>query len=197
MAQMVIWMLAIAGSTAALVITAAANMHYIHMAIAAVMAIFMALLASRENKDAIATQANESAMASLNARYMGLVWTWGALVLFITYALILKWNEWLGFFIAFMVAAGLCLFFSALLSKDAEQGKADRSLLDIAWYLSVAQLVGMIITMLGLLIDGKMWRFLNPRFTDWAANNVFFFGALALAVISWLGIQASRRARGS
>jgi hypothetical protein len=48
----------------------------------------------------------------------------------------------------------------------------------------MSQLAGMILVVVGLLIDGKMVRFLDPRYTDWAANNVFFFGALALAAIS-------------
>jgi hypothetical protein len=43
--------------------------------------------------------------------------------------------------------------------------------------------------MVGLLIDGKMWRFFTvpgqkPGSQDWGANNFFFFGALAQALIS-------------
>jgi hypothetical protein len=63
-----------------------------------------------------------------------------------------------------------------------------------ARFLAILQLVGMIVVMLGLLIDGKMVRFLNPRHTDWAANNIFFFGALALAVISGYGLKANKHA---
>jgi hypothetical protein len=40
------------------------------------------------------------------------------------------------------------------------------------------------------LIDGKMVRYQTPRFTDWAANNVFFFGAMALAAISFNALRA-------
>jgi hypothetical protein len=49
-----------------------------------------------------------------------------------------------------------------------------------------------VIAVLGLLIDGKMTRFLIPRYTDWAANNVFFFGALAVAAISANALRANR-----
>ncbi len=45
--------------------------------------------------------------------------------------------------------------------------------------------------MIGLIIDGKMTRFLVPRHGDWAANNIFFGGALALAVISAYALKAS------
>ena len=48
-----------------------------------------------------------------------------------------------------------------------------------------------LVVMVGLLIDGKMTRFLVPRHGDWAANNIFFFGALALAVISAYALKTS------
>jgi hypothetical protein len=38
-----------------------------------------------------------------------------------------------------------------------------------------------------------MSRFLTPRYTDWAANNVFFFGALAVGVISANALRQTRR----
>ena len=37
---------------------------------------------------------------------MGLVWTWGAVALFVTYNFILSWKEWFPFFMAFVLAAG-------------------------------------------------------------------------------------------
>ena len=46
--------------------------------------------------------------------------------------------------------------------------------------------------MLGLIVDGKMTRFLNPKYGDWAANNIFFFGALASPAISLNALLASR-----
>ena len=67
-------------------------------------------------------------------------------------------------------------------------------MLRIARYLAIVQLAGMVITMLGLIIDGKMVRFLTPRFTDWTANNIFFFGALGIAVISAYALQHNKHA---
>ena len=66
-------------------------------------------------------------------------------------------------------------------------------MLRIARYLAIVQLVGMVVTMLGLIIDGKMVRFLTLRFTDWAANNVFF-GALGIAVISAYALRNNKHA---
>jgi hypothetical protein len=72
--------------------------------------------------------------------------------------------------------------------------KKDATMLRRARYLALIQFVGMIVVMLGLLIDGKMVRFLNPRHTDWAANNIFFFGALALAAISGYALKTNKHA---
>jgi hypothetical protein len=112
------------------------------------------------------------------------IWSWGALALAVTYGTqVLVWKEWWRFCIGFGAAAGLCWLFSFTLDSDAEKGgEADAAMLRLARYVAMVQLFGMVVTMLGLVIDGKMIRFLNPRFTDWAANNVFFFGAMALAL---------------
>jgi hypothetical protein len=195
---MLFGMLGIGASLALLVATAASrplglHMAYIHMAVAAAVSIGLALVAIRENLSLRRVGAAKSAIASSTARHMGIVWTWGALVLAATYATgVLVWREWWQFLLAFAVAAGLCLLFSAALDKDARAGREDKTMLKLGRLLAIVQLVGMVIAVLGLLIDGKMTRFLNPRYTDWAANNVFFFGALAVAAISANALRASR-----
>jgi hypothetical protein len=105
---------------------------------------------------------------------------------------VLVWKEWWQFFLAFAVGAGLCLYFSAALDKDARAGREDETMLRLGRYLAIVQLAGMVIAVLGLLIDGKMSRFLTPRYTDWAANDVFFFGALAVGVISANALRQTR-----
>ena len=190
MVSMVVAILAIGAATAGMVIAAAAQMHVTHMALSAVMAMFLAFVASRENDKALAKGENASTIGAINARYMGLVWVWGAVVLVITYGSVLEWKEWWQFFAVTVVIAGLCLFFSAILNKDASSGSEDSTMLKIARYLAIAQLIGMSIAAVGLILDGKLVRYQNPRYTDWAANNVFFFGALALAMISFIAIRS-------
>jgi hypothetical protein len=195
---MAFWMLGIAVSVAGMVLAAASRSTgvqaaYAHLVIAAGVSILFALKAIQDTRELAARGQSRSAVAASSARYMGLIWAWGALGLFVTYGLgVLSWREWQSFFMAFVVAAGLCLFFSATLNKDATAGKDDPTMLKLAYYLAIVQLVGMGATMLGLIIDGKMTRFLNPRFTDWAANNIFFFGALALTAVSAYAIKAHR-----
>jgi nitric oxide reductase large subunit len=86
------------------------------------------------------------------------------------------------------------MFFAILLTREAEQDTEDPALLNLARILAIVQLAGMLAIMVGLLIDGKMQRFVGAKVhSDWAANNVFFFGAMALALISWMAIKANRR----
>ncbi len=85
-----------------------------------------------------------------------------------------------------MLAAGavaaLCLLFASMMWKDAAAGRQDDTILNIARYLTIGQLAGMVIAMVGMVIDDKMPR--DPQQPDWAANGIFFFGAAALAAIS-------------
>ncbi|MGE8941700.1 hypothetical protein ACO2I3_07295 [Leptospira interrogans] len=196
----VMTLFAVAASLALLVATAAFRVDsvqwaYLHMMIAAVTAILLAAVAVRRCRVLLDNGASASAVASSNAWYMGLIWTWGVLALLFTYGTgILRWSEWWHFLIGFAVAAGLSLYFASVLGKDAEAGREDETRLRNARILAKVQLVGMVITMLGLLIDGKMVRFFTLRFTDWAANNVFFFGAMAIAIISAYALRNNKHA---
>lgn len=194
---MTLWISSIVVSVALLVFTASAkaanpDMAYAHMGIAAATAVCFALLAVNGMRKLVEAGATRTAISAGSAWFMSYVWIWGTLGLLITYAFgVAAWHEWLSFFLAFAVAGAAALFFANLLQRDADAGKSDEAILKVSRYLAWAQLGGMVIVMLGLLIDGKMTRFLVPRHGDWAANNIFFFGALALAVISAYALKAS------
>lgn len=194
---MVFWMLSIAVSVAVLVLSAAmraqagVQMAYTHMAMTAAISIAFALMYIREAEMLRSSGAKDGEIAANTARYFGLVWAWGALALIVTYGTgILVWKEWFHFFGGFFLAAGLCLFMSATLKKDVAEGREDATMMKIGRYLAIFQLVGMIVTMLGLWLDSKMTRYLDPRHQDWAANNIFFFGALAIAAIGAYALLA-------
>ena len=130
MQSMVIWMLGIGISIAAMVVTAALKWHYIHMLVAALVSILVALSAFQETRADAEGRADMGHLASTNLRYIGLVWTWGALAIFVTYAFkILEWREWLHFFIGLLVLAGLSLFLSATLRKDSDAKDSDPTML--------------------------------------------------------------------
>jgi hypothetical protein len=173
-----------------LVLTAAGReldirLAYAHMGVAAIVAAVFFMSFARTNMALRAESAGESRIAANTSRYLGLVWAWGALVLASTYGTgVLPWREWPTFLVACVLLSGLCLFFAATLEKDARAGRDDAAMLKLGRILAIVLLVSMLATMAGLLIDGKMSRFLTPRFTDWAANNVFFFGAMSMAMIT-------------
>ncbi len=194
MSAMIIWILGLAVGTAAMIVSAAMRLHYVHMGATAVISIFIALAAHSQNRAAIAANASPAEISSLNARFMGIVWTWGALALLVTYLFVLSWREWWQFFIVFAVLACICLLFAVMLRGEGASRGGDETFLKLARYLAIAQLVGAILVMIGLLVDGKMWRFKTAAgqrvgWEDWAGNNIFFFGALALASISWLALK--------
>lgn len=188
--SLVAWMLAIAISVAALVISAASRsgdvaMGYAHMAVAAGVSIFFALYAIHHMQKIASAGAPAAAVATECTRSQGLVWTWAAIVIAITYGTgVMTWKEWIPHFGGIFAVGGVCLAVAAALGKSAERGESDPAMMNIARMLTVGQLVVMLLLIVGFLVDGQMKRFLVERYTDWPAKNVMFFGALAIAAIS-------------
>ena len=193
--SLIVWMSTLTISIAMLVLSAAKGAFALQFAMSAIVSIFVALAAIQESRSMRAAGESDAAIASSNARYMGLVWTWGAVTLFATYNFVLSWKEWVPFFMAFVAAAVLCLFFSATQRKDDAVGQTEPAMKLIGRYLTIGQVVAMVIVMVGLIVDGKMMRFAKarPGWEDWAANNIFFFGALALAAIGAHALIAARK----
>jgi hypothetical protein len=172
------------------------TMAYVHAGIAATTALGLAILGILATRAAIAAGASRSAVGASKAREMGLVWAWAALAILATYGTAAAtWKEWLHFFAPFALVAAGCLWFSRTLARDAARGVDDVALLKLSRYMAFGQLGGMVVTMIGLVVDGKMVRYLAPRkgWEDWPANNYFFFGALALAILSLHAIRAQSR----
>ncbi len=170
--------------------TGSVTMAYAHMGLTALVAVGFAASYFRASEALRAGSSSQSAHAALTTRFVGYVWTWGALVLLMTYATGIEvWREWLHFTLASIVLAGITLFFATMLQRDADAGREDPAMLKLADWGAKLLLGGMIVAIVGLLVDGKMTRFLNPRYTDWVANNVFFFGAVAIAAISGTALK--------
>ena len=203
---MIVWMLAIAVSMSSLIVLAALKSQnvgygYLHMGVALIMAVALAVVAMRHVREQAASGASEIVLSATLARFMGVVWAYGGLALFATYATgIASWKEWPAFLAAFVCLAGVSFFLSWRMTSVATSGGDPTQSLKLSRYLAWGQLIGMIIVMLGLIIDGKMVRFLEdqrPNWQDWAANNYFFFGALSLAILSAYGIFGIARDTGT
>lgn len=182
--SLVVWMTTLTIGVCSLVLaTGTANPEH-YMAVTALISFAIAVIGLREIISLDQQGASISAVSATTARYMGLVYAWGALALFVTYFFILpEWHEWPVFCAAFAIVAAVSLLFAAIMSNDAERGKDDPTLLKIGRILTIVQFAGTIIAVIGLMIDPDK-QFLNTERRDWAAQTVFLFGAIALAAIS-------------
>lgn len=192
MSSMVLWGFSFAISLAAMLLTAGARMPMLHLAIAAVITLGIAFVAILENKNLRDSGAAKPLVAAATARNMGFIYIWGAIVIAITYSSLLYWHEWWHWFIGFALVGTICIFYANALTRDAQAGRQDDTLLNIGNKLTWVQLIGMLIAMVGMLVDGKLTRFVNPKLMDWAAQNTFFAGAMGLAVISAYALWAGK-----
>jgi hypothetical protein len=188
--SLLLWLAGLASSIAVLAVVASKHLYYVHMGLAALIAIAIALAALAEVRSVVAARASPSVSAAVSLRQMALVWLWAAASMLVTYTLVLSWREWWQFVIVFAILALISWFLSRSLEKDDTAGAADVTMLKIARVFAITVLVAMFIVVVGLLVDGKMWRFLTAAgrrvgWQDWGANNVFFFGAMAVAAIAW------------
>ncbi len=200
MSLMIIWMLGIGLSIAMLVLAAAFKSFYVHLVVTATVAIAVALGAFAEaQSDKEIGRSSRGTELSTVLRHMGMVWTWGALATIITYGFgILQWREWWHVFLVAVAMAGLSLFVSATLRSDVEAKAEDATMFKFARVYAIATVVAMPIVMIGLLQQGKLGRFFTEAghrvgSQDWAATNIYFFGALALTALAWNALIVLRQ----
>lgn len=155
---------------------------WLSLGLTALVCLVFVVIAAFERARLVEKGASEPEFAAAAAASMGLVWAWAALTILLAYIFVLSWHEWWQYVLGAGAIAAICLFFSGMMLKDVQAGRRDETMLKLARYLTMGQLGGMLIAMVGLVLDDKMPR--DPQNPDWAANTVFFFGAAALAVIS-------------
>jgi hypothetical protein len=192
MSSLTAWFISLTLGLCAVIITAGAGQPALNLISTGLVSVAFASMAIRENRTLIAEGASKSAVAGSTARYIGLVWTWGALGLLAIYRLVFEnnWPEWWQFFLSFATAAVGCIIFANMLNRDEEAGREDRSIMGLGRLLVKLQLIGMAVGVISLVVDGKF-----PRATthpDWAACNIFFFGGIAVAAICANALAAPR-----
>lgn len=188
------WIFALALGLGAVIVTALANEPRVHIGISALVAAIYTARGVLVHRAVDGSGTSRSAIAATNASSMALVWLWGGLSVLVIYVGILTWREWWQFALAFTAVGAVSLGFAAMLARDAAAGKDDATMLKLARNLSWLQLAGMIVTMLGLVIDpDKRFLIVRERWEDWAANSIFFFGAAALAVLSAYALVKDKR----
>lgn len=184
MLSLVGWVLGLALAVCATVVTAAVKEPNLHMTACGVVALAIVVVAIWDHQRLINSGAPTSAIASSTARYLGLVWAWGALAVLAIYVVLLDraWPEWWQFFLGFTFAAIASIAFSTLLDRDRAAGRSDPILVKAGRILVQVQIVGMAVGIISLFVDHKFPR--DVTHADWAGNNILFFGALAIAAIS-------------
>lgn len=192
MPSMVLWGFAFTISLVVMLLTAGARMPMVHLAMAALITLGIAFVAILENKSMRDSGTSKPLVAAATARNMGFIYIWGAVVIAITYLSLLSWHEWWHWFIGFALVGTMCIFYSNTLTRDAEAGRQDNTMLSIGNKLTWVQLIGMLIAIVGMLVDGKLTRFVNPKLMDWAAQNTFFAGAIGLAIVSAYALWAGK-----
>ena len=178
------WLFGLAVATCATVLTAGLTDPKLHIAACALVVLAITLLAIHDHQQLINSGAAPNAIGSSTARYLGLVWAWGALSVLAIYLFVMEkvWPEWWQFFIGFAFAAVASIAFSNLLDRDRAAGRSDPMLTKVGRILAQVQVVGMAIGIISLFVDHKFPR--DVSYADWAGNNILFFGALAIAAIS-------------
>lgn len=195
MPSMFIWGLAFAISLSGMLLTAGARIPLVHLALGVLICLGIAFVGILENQRQRREGASKSEIAASTSRYMGFIYIWAAMTIGLTYMALLSWHEWWHWFLGMALVGAACVFYSNTLTRDAEAGRVDDTMLSIGNKLTWIQLVGMLVAIVGMLIDGKLTRYQNPKMMDWAAQNTFFVGAIGLAVISAYALWASRNDR--
>lgn len=194
---MVVWILALAIAISVHAITAAMPSVELHALISAMISLIMAVLAVRENERELRSDNDIFDLAATNARYMAVVWGWAAVTVTLTYASVLHWADWWHYAMPISGAAVLYLCFANLVDKGTESTTAMRAL-KLSRFLAIVQLVGALAVIVAFIASGKLAFASHASVAnlarDWAANDIFFFGATALAVISTVALKSYSRA---
>lgn len=194
MADLIIWMIAFTIGTSVTVISAATGNYDLHMGVTALVTLGIAIVAVQTHRKLMTEKSSRSALAAATSRYIGLVWIWAACAILVTYEFILTWRESFHFVIGLLVVGALCLGLAVMFDRDGEADKQDETMLSLGRTLNLLQVFGMLIAVIGLVADGKFGLAARGAMrADWAANNIFFFGAIAVALIGAHALIAEKK----
>lgn len=186
------WTLALVGSVLAIALIAAAGDATLHLAAAGLIALLLTVSAVRENWILASAGASKNVVAASTARNNGLIWAWGALAILLTYMVVLerRWPEWWQFFLGFGLFAVGSMAYASAMTRDEAAGRVDPAIQKVGRGLIIAQVAGVIAALISMFVDGKFPR--DIRYPDWAGCNIFFFGGVAILIVS---LNALRNAR--
>jgi hypothetical protein len=188
MSQMVFWMLGIAFSAGAMVVTVALGAHLAEFALAAIIATFIAISAVRDYAGLDGEHPSRRA-ASL-VRHMGMLWCWAAMSISLIYGFLMQWSAWYGVFFVLVMGAGLCLFIANVLERDAAADALDSRIIGLVGLIAKVQFGATCVAVGGLVAFGKLSVDAFGGDAKWAAVNILLCMGLALAGLSGFAIAA-------
>lgn len=191
----VLWMIILTISVCAMILSASLGDPSTLMAMTGIVSFALALIAISDHRRLEAANATRGTLSASIARSMGLIWSWGALGLLVSYGLILSetWPVWVVFFGLFATAAVACLLYAATLDRDESLGRKDDHMIELGNYLMITQLLGMLATLILIAFDPSK-QLLSSAQPDWVANNIFVAGAIALTGVSAYALIQHRQA---
>ena len=124
---------------------------------------------------------NDAATAAMrNARLMAVGYMWGSLALMVIYRLTaLRWQHGVQYAAAMAVIAWLIMVYVYLLARPASMLRSHRALSMVIW-LALAHGAAALAAAMFLVASGKIFSTRG----DWAANQIFLVGGLAVTVLS-------------
>ncbi len=128
-----------------------------------------------------------SLAAARNARLMGVCYVWGAVALMAIYSLTqLRWQH------GWQYALGMALFGVTGFVFASKLKREDLNQYDlvfrVARFLTIIQGIGAVLGLVYLVAMGKM----SSVHDDWAANQVFLFGGIAIVLLSVFSLRSNR-----
>lgn len=157
----------------------------------------VAMAANRVHwKAGATTEAAAVAALEANVRLGTLAWLWGSIAMqgvYLTPLTGLRWQHAWQYALVMLLAAWITTLYGRRLrpwdtASEAERARS-RRLCALAPALAALQAIGGAVGALFLVASGKLvtWR------PDWAANQIFLFGALLIMVLGAITLQTHRR----
>ncbi len=139
MISMVIWVLALAASISGVCIAVAMEAQTAHLIATAAASFAMVAAAVHEHKSADLAAKSAYSLAATASRYMGLLWCWNAISMFVAYSFVLDWPYAMSVVLGMFAGCGACLIVALILDREAQSSAPDQRTLHLAAAMAKAQ----------------------------------------------------------
>ena len=184
MVSMIIWVVALAGSIAAVCMAVAFDAQLAHVGATALVTLGLVASAVNEHKSAESEGASPYSLSAIAARFMGLLWGWSAVSAYVVYSFLLDWSHWMPTVVAMYIGCALCLFVALVLDREAASPSPDRRTIRMVASMAKSQFV-----LAALLFGGLLAIRNHPELTmggahKWVALNLVMCTSAGLLTLT-------------